>query len=265
MKKPLKVFLALLASVSLSSCSTSGGVEDFFDPGPTYTAENPGFGINGDPLPDFNYFGGARLADADIAMSVACQNLDGFETGTIISNGEDLTPEPQVLKTNFRTYAVTTLDIYKDDYPELEIYYQGAIEKLADPSSNPEGYRSFKEFCAPYIALAKRTDEIWTEPVKVDQKVCWDGVNVRATLQVRLDGSWLTINSAKPAKDPLCDSDYPYSISVEQSLYGQSHEMRWLLRPADGYDTVGGEKEFFYTFSIDSFGAISNWVDSRDN
>lgn len=262
----LKVTAIAASIIFVTACSSvSAGVSDIFDPGPTYTAENPGFGISGAALPDFDYFGGARLAEDDVGMYVACQYLNGYETGTVISDGEDISPEPDVSKSNFRTFSVKTLEIYKDAYPELQIYYQGAIEKLADPSSSPEGYESFQKFCEPYIALAQRTDELWTEPVLIDQNgTCWDGVNVRGTLQVRLDGKWLNLGSAKPEKSDSCDSDYPYSISLQKSLYGTSHQMRWLLRPANGYDLVGGESEFFYTFDVDSSGFISNWIDSRD-
>jgi hypothetical protein len=252
--------------VLLSSCSTSGGVEELFDAGPAYTAENPGFGITGEALPDFNYFGGAQLADADVAMSVACQNLDGFETGTVISNGADLTPEPQVLKTNFRTFAVTTLDIYQDDYPELEIYYKGAIEKLADPSSNPEGYRSFLAFCEPYIALAKRTDEIWTEPVTLEQDYCWSGKDIRHTLQVRLNGSWFDVGGGVSKKNSACsDKEYPWLVTESFVTYDRSWQLRWVSRPSPEFDSFADDsKRIILTFDVDPFGTATNFEETRE-
>ena len=258
MKKLLVVGLSLVASISLSSCSTPLG--------PSYSADDPGFGITGAPLPDYNYFGGAQLSDADVAMSVACQNLDAFETGTVISEGEDLTPEPQVLKTNFRTYAVTTLDIYKDDFPELEIYYQGAIEKLADPGSNPEGYRSFIEFCAPYVALVKRTDEIWTEPVTLQQDYCWSGNDIRHTLQVRLNGQWLDVGGGVSKKSESCsDKKYPWLVTESFVTYDQSWQLRWISRPSPEFDSFADDsKRIILTFDVDSFGTETNYEETRE-
>ena len=258
MRKLLLVGLSLVASISLSSCSTPLG--------PSYSADDPGFGITGAPLPDYNYFGGAQLSDADVAMSVACQNLDAFETGTVISEGEDLTPEPQVLKTNFRTYAVTTLDIYKDDFPELEIYYQGAIEKLADPGSNPEGYRSFIEFCAPYVALVKRTDEIWTEPVTLEQDYCWSGKDIRHTLQVRLNGQWLDVGGGVAKKSESCsDKKYPWLVTESFVTYDQSWQLRWISRPSPEFDSFADDsKRIILTFDVDSFGTETNYEETRE-
>ncbi len=266
MVKFIKFAVLALSITFVSGCSSSvAGVNDIFDPGPTYSAENPGVGITGETLPAYNYFGGELLQSDDVYMNIACKYLNAYETGIVIYEGEDITPEPKVLNEHFRTNVIGVLDISKETYPETGVYYQGALEKLADPSSNPDGYDSFKKFCEPYIALAQRTDEVWTEPVTLEQNSCWSGKNVKHALQVFINEKWVNVGSGTIEKSDKCtDKEYPLRVTGTFSTYDQFWEMRWVSKPSKASEFSDGSKEIILTFEVSPSGYQSNYVESRN-
>jgi hypothetical protein len=269
--------LALLGAVLLTGCTSNGTYSDYGSgseftdesagAASLYSADNPGAGITGEALPAYYYFGRSLLSEGDVGMYVACQYMRAYETGVVVREGEDVEPEAKVLKEHFRTYVIFNLGLISESYPEAAIYEQGALEKLADSTLEPEGYLSFQRSCEPYLALLDRMDQIASEEVKLFGSGCWNRSDTQHKLYVKLDGEWESLGQYAASEDPerCTDPDYPYVPTASVQMYGQSWEFRWVNLPAEQYDSFSdGSVKIIDYFTADPTGYISNTNQVRE-
>lgn len=243
----------------------AGAADETADSATSYTAENPGTGISGEPIPAYTYFGRFDLPEGDIGMYVACKFMRAYETGVVVEEGEDIKPEAKVLKEHFRTNVIFNLGLIAETYPEALIYQEGALQKLADPSQNPEGYVSLQNSCEPYLALLDRMDAIAAEEVALFPQACWandNGVNQR--LEVKLGGEWESLgNYMATEQKEICPEDSPYAATAQIQLYGQSWDFRWVYVPSEADSFSDGSEKIIRYFTSDQFGYISNQNEVR--
>ncbi len=258
-----------VAALTLTGCSNNSSnspvAQDsaFNEFGEPSVPGEYGFGISGQTLPEVNQ-SGRNLAFDDRIMAGVCQSVEAFETGVYRAGGEDpKTLDRPDLISSLRLKMIS-MQSSLSDYPEMDIFLQGAKEKLADPGQNTSYFKMLQNTCVPYNAMLTRTIANWVEPTKVGPSGCWRSgrpKNLFAELQEKVDGEWVTIDVVSGFKKGVggcTDKEYPYGYETEYTFW-EPAEIRWRVTLLDGGRFDNGTREDLSDPITVSPGQVTAW------
>ncbi|MFM1954547.1 MAG: hypothetical protein RL118_738 [Actinomycetota bacterium] len=261
---------ALLVTGTLAACSSSASdspvnqTAAFDESGEPTTPGEYGYGVSGSMLPAWNE-DGDNLSDDDEVMADVCQYVEAFETGTLRMGGADaVVLERDELIADFRLNVLASLKYSIGDYPELDIYFQGAKEKLADPGQNTQYYQMLLKTCGPYNAMLTRTIANWVEPTTLGPDGCWTTgkpKNLIAYLQKKDGQKWVNIETVigfTKGEGGCTDKDYPYGYSTTHTFWHDT-EVRWVVKTLDGTKFNDGTKQNISDTLLITAGQASAW------
>ena len=182
----------------------------------------------------------------DKLMFWSCRQLHAYQTDeSIDDSGEVSTLNPGEGKSFMRGMGLDQLNMLVGDYPEVQIYIDGVTQELADEESSDPGFDSFVKVCKTYSEVQKNVELHYVAPIKLNSN-CWDGKNIKVTVQEKVGEEWVNTYSKKGlVKSDHCESDYPWGFSyiLSRSDLDEDRIFRMVLVSTVG-NTLSGKKKW---------------------